>query len=204
MDCEKLDKLERRIIALETYDKYFLTSGATEMAKGNPPFSPGDLVMRKDGKAWEFFYGISNLPTYLGRVVESIEKKTIICLHPTEFITRCVDTSSLTLAPAKPTPEQIQGYELTGEFSPAEKGPFWAHNWGLGIVISETDCGRHSGPCWILRRKKIMKVEFEAELIYMTTAMIQDGMYFIKGGKAGLPVMPAEKLCKITVEWQEE
>jgi len=200
-DCEnfksKIDTAEKAYLYCNPNDKCFDCYNY----KPKSAFHTGDLVMRKDGKP--MIYDI-----YIAKVIlcgntggntmvklQGIEKNSSIRFA--EFV------EILTLAPPKPAPDQIKGYELTGKFRPSEgKEAFWAHNCGEnGMLIRETDCGRHSAPCWILRKiEKKHTSEFNGTFFHTN---IMPGHFLLNVESELLPELKVEKPVKITVEWDD-
>ena len=189
MDCDKLLKLERRILALEILDKYNF-----HKKEPSPPFSPGDLVMRKDGKA------ISEYFHYYVAKIRSIEYRPhAMCIlwgENVESITiNELRADDLTLAPPKPKPEDIKGYELTGEFRPPTIDDMSWHEELKAVVRRRFPLP--GMPRWILRKKaEKRKVEFEG-------AIVMNSGFSFKVYHEGKNAIPNNLPCRITVEWTE-
>jgi len=192
MDCEKCKNFNPE------YAPKLMGIGPAFLCRNyerKPPFSPGDLVMRKDGKEIEVYRGI----TYAVQVCGPVTGNGNPSFHDGMGLV-FFDPDEYTLAPAKPT---LDDYDVEG-FRPAEYDDFyWACNDPYPMVIRSI-C-KMSYPAWILRRKKkAMKVEFEGEFLSEGNdfGKSQTGQYLMT--VRGNNDFPLATPCKITVEWQEE
>ena len=190
MDCEKCKNFNPE------YAPKLMGIGPVFLCRNyerKPPFSPGDLVMRKDGK--EITIGV-----YSGYILVIHEDNVAHVITMPWMAFDAIHISDLTLAPAKPT---LDDYDVEG-FRPAEYDDFyWACNDPYPMVIRSI-C-KMSYPAWILRRKKkAMKVEFEGEFLSEGNdfGKSQTGQYLMT--VRGNNDFPLATPCKITVEWQEE
>jgi len=190
MDCEKCKNFNPE------YAPKLMGIGPVFLCRNyerKPPFSPGDLVMRKDGK--EITIGV-----YSGYILVIHEDNVAHVITMPWMAFDAIHISDLTLAPAKPT---LDDYDVEG-FRPAEYDDFyWACNDPYPMVIRSI-C-KMSYPAWILRRKKkVKKVEFEGA----TVNPKYEGYPFIAFNLPDIESFPRVLFngtpCKVTVEWEEE
>ena len=192
MDCEKCKNFNPE------YAPKLMGIGPAFLCRNyerKPPFSPGDLVMRKDGKEIEVYRGI----TYAVQVCGPVTGNGNPSFHDGMGLV-FFDPDEYTLAPAKPT---LDDYDVEG-FRPAEYDDFyWACNDPYPMVIRSI-C-KMSYPAWILRRKKkVKKVEFEGA----TVNPKYEGYPFIAFNLPDIESFPRVLFngtpCKVTVEGEEE